>query len=98
MPSLAVRPHRVAMVEKTHRARLMLRFRLTPPLELTALTAVDLSSVVELTEITDSPAAAAPNLDQNLDAIHPRTATVALMELAPPVRLRAPSPAQRPLA
>jgi len=73
--SLAVRPHRVAMVEQAQRARLMPRLRLTPALELTARAAVDLPSVVELTEAAEEPATGAPNLDQNLDTIHARTAT-----------------------
>lgn len=94
--SLAVRPHRVAMVEQAQRARLMPRLRLTPALELTARAAVDLPSVMELTEAAEEPATGAPNLDQNLDTIHARTATDALKELASPARTRAPSPGQRP--
>lgn len=94
--SLAVRPHRVAMVEQAQRARLMPRLRLTPAPELTARAAVDLPSVMELAEAAEEPATGAPNLDQNLDTIHARTATDALTELASPARIRAPSPGQRP--
>jgi len=74
----------------------MPRLSLTPALELTVRAAVDLPSVMELAEVAEEPATGAPNLDKNLDVIHARTATDALMKLAPPGRLRAPSPRQRP--
>ena len=86
------------VVEATAFAPLMTRLRLALGISPTRVVAVLLSAIVGLAEVDDPRAARAANTHKNLDFIHARTATAALMELAPPVRLRAPSPGQRPRA
>ena len=70
----------------------MPRFRQPAPLKRAPLAAVDLPAVVERAEVDDKPAPRAGNPYERLDTIHARTPTAALIEVAPPVRLRAPSP------
>jgi len=96
--SLATRAHGIAMILSPPRGCLMPRLRPPAPLPHAALAAVDLPVVVERAEVDDEPAPRAGNPYEHLDIIHVRTETAALMKVAPPVRLRAPSPGQRPRA
>ena len=54
--------------------------------------------IVELAETDDLRAPCATNPRTNPVFLHARTSTAALAEVAPPVRLRAPSPGLRPRA
>jgi hypothetical protein len=96
--SLATRAHGIAMIISPPRGCLMPRLRQPAPLTRAALAAVDLPAVVERAEVDHEPAPRAGNPYENLDTIHARTPTAALIEVAPPVRLRAPSPGLRPRA
>ncbi len=91
-PTQAVLEVAVRMVSTTLPAPLMTRLRRARGSSSTAVAAVDLSTVVGLAEVDDRPAARTGNPHENTDELHALTATAALMEVDPPVRLGAPSP------
>ena len=86
------------MVPATLSGPLMSRLRNARRPPATAVVAVDLAAVVGLAEVEEPAAASAANSHQNIDKLHAPTMTAALMKFAPPVRLEAPSPRQRPRA
>jgi hypothetical protein len=88
----------VRMVPATVSGPLMSRLRNARRLPATAVVAVDLAAVIGLAEVEELAAAGAANPHENVDKLHAPTVTAALMKFAPPVRLEAPSPRQRPRA
>jgi hypothetical protein len=96
--SCSMVPHRVAMIEATLPARLMPGVRRTTCIALARLASVDLTAILGLAHVENDAAPPAANRDQNAILVHARTSTAAHKELAPPSRLQAPSPGQRPRA
>ena len=97
MPTSAVVHVPSRVVETTFAAPLIARLRLSSRSALEAPAAIDLSAVIGLAEHDDLRASGAANPHENLD-FHARTSSAVLIEVAPPVRSRAPSPGQRPRA
>ena len=78
MPQSTVDDIAGRMVQAAVTTPLMTRLRLAPAAPLTALAAVDLPAIVELTNVEAHPAASAAYSHKNLDNIHARAMTTAL--------------------
>jgi hypothetical protein len=101
LPPSAMGSHRVSMIQLPLQARLMpcIGSPTCQPIAPSATSrAVDLAVIVELAETDDLRAPCATNPRTNPVFLHARTSTAALEEVAPPVRLPAPSPGLRPRA
>ena len=97
MPSSAVVHVASCVIKATFGAPLISSLRFALRGSLTAAAAVNLPAIIRLAKVHDLPAFGAANPHKDLH-LHARTSTAALIEVAPLVCSRAPSPGQRPRA